>query len=158
MDSENPSIQDVQQLPGAISKGMKILLRVGFSSPTQFFAFFFILGAFVLFLMLICPLRPVSAIGNLITRLLGFRVWHFSFLVTIGLILLGMLGLQSIEYFFTFKQGAHCSSLDGLEKERCQGSKLRRERDLYMNLLGCVLYFSLHKIAPLLSSNKPKTD
>lgn len=72
---------------------------------------------------------------------------------------MAMMGLEMIEYFFTFKQGAHCSSLTGVDKEKCHGSKVRRERDLYMNLLGCVLYFSLHKIAPLLSGgNKVKTD
>ena len=146
---------DVTTIPSAVSSSLKLLMRVGFASPTQFFSFFFILGAFILFMLLICPLRPVSAVGNFLTRMLGFRMYHFSFLVTIGLLLMAMLGIELLEYFYTFKQGAHCSSLADVEKQRCQGSKVRRERDIYMNLLGCVLYFSLHKIAPLL---KVKTD
>ena len=39
------------------------------------------------------------------------------------------------------------------QAQRCFGSKMRKERNIYMNFLGCAIYFSLHALAPLIETN-----
>lgn len=153
------SVMDaVVELPFAIFDGLTHLATtLATMSLAHLFAVGCLVPMFVVFMMLVCPLKVFRELGLFIVRILGTPIRlpivgasrEYSFLLVLALALLGVSVLEWIEWYVRFIASSPTDVGNlGVDME-LKGKRWRCERTVYMCGCATVLAFALQRIAAL---------